>query len=89
MKSQTFFDDKDQNNITNNINISNNNDIISQSTIILQKENIKANNLEKNNSIMNFNPNASKSMEYQKDEITGNKYLNINLVSRYISLIII
>lgn len=33
---------------------------------------------------MNFNPNVSKSIEYNNELITDNDYLNINLVSNYI-----
>jgi len=69
------------------MNMSNNNDIISQSTIIAQKDNLITNNLEKNISIMNFNPSISRSIEINK-EIVDNNYLNINLVSNYIYFII-
>ena len=69
------------------MNMSNNNDIISQSTIIAQKDNLITNNLEKNISIMNFNPSISRSIEINKD-IVDNNYLNINLVSNYIYFII-
>ena len=74
----TNFDDNHINNITNN-NISNNIDIISQSTITVKKENLFTNTLEKN--IMNFNPNVSRSLEFNKEQIPDNQYLNINLVS--------
>ncbi len=67
--------------------MSNNNDIISQSTVIAQKDNLITNNLEKNLSIMNFNPSISRSIEINK-EIIDNNYLNINLVSNYIYFII-
>ena len=33
---------------------------------------------------MNFNPNVSKSIEYNKELINDNDYLNIILVSNYI-----
>lgn len=69
------------------MNMSNNNDIISQSTINAQKDNLITNNLEKNISIMNFNPSISRSIEINK-EIVDNNYLNINLVSNYIYFII-
>lgn len=69
------------------MNMSNNNDIISQSTINAQKDNLITNNLEKNISIMNFNPSISRSIEINKD-IVDNNYLNINLVSNYIYFII-
>lgn len=82
MPSQTFFDVKVQNN-----NITNNNDIISQSTIILQKENLITNNLEKNLTIMNFNPSVSRSIEFKKEELIDNEYLNANLVSEYLLFI--
>ncbi len=81
--SQQTFEDNQLNNITNN-NISNNIDIISQSTITGKKENVFTNNLEKNITIMNFNPNISKSIEYKNEIIIDNQYLNINLVSNYI-----
>ena len=81
--SQQTFEDNQLNNITNN-NISNNIDIISQSTITGNKENVFTNNLEKNITIMNFNPNISKSIEYKNEIIIDNQYLNINLVSNYI-----
>ena len=69
-------------------NLSNNMDIISQSTIIGKKENI--NNFERNNSIMNFNPCVSRSMEFNNEQITDNdKYLKVNLVSIYILLILL
>lgn len=78
-----YFDDNQQNNITNNnINISNHMDIISQSTITAKKKDIITNNLDKITSIMNFNPNVSKSIECNLEEIQD-KYLNINLVSYY------
>ena len=84
----TFFEYNQQNNINNfNMNMSNNNDIISQSTVIAQKDNLITNNLEKNLSIMNFNPSISRSIEINK-EIIDNNYLNINLVSNYIYFII-
>lgn len=67
--------------------MSNNNDIISQSTVIAQKDNLITNNLEKNLSIMNFNPSISRSIDINK-EIIDNNYLNINLVSNYIYFII-
>ena len=71
-----------------NNNLSNNMDIISQSTIMGKKDNI--NNLERNNSIMNFNPCASRSMEFNNEQITdNNKYLTVNLVSIYILLILL
>ena len=82
MPSQTFFDVKVQNN-----NITNNNDIISQSTIILQKENLITNNLEKNLTIMNFNPSVSRSIEFKKEKLKDNEYLNANLVSEYLLFI--
>jgi hypothetical protein len=77
------LDDHHQNNISNN-----NIDIISQSSITAKKENIIknnleniiTNNLERNSSIMNFNPNVSKSIDNNIVEIQD-KYLNINLVS--------
>ena len=79
----TFMDENLQNNITNNnINASHNMDIISQSTIA-KKENIITNNLEKNPSIMNFNPNVSKSIEYKIEEEIQDKCLDVNLVSYY------
>ena len=79
----TFLDDHHQNNVSNN-----NMDIISQSSITAKKENIIknnleniiTNNLERNSSIMNFNPNVSKSIDNNIVEIQD-KYLNINLVS--------
>lgn len=80
--SQQSYEDNQINNITNN-NISNNIDIISQSTITVKKENLLTNTLEKNVAIMNFNPNVSKSIEYNNELITDNDYLNINLVSNY------
>lgn len=84
----TFFEYNQQNNFNNfNMNMSNNNDIISQSTVIAQKDNLITNNLEKNLSIMNFNPSISRSIEINK-EIIDNNYLNINLVSNYIYFII-
>lgn len=73
----TFCDDNEQNMINNNIN---NIDIISQSTIQGKKGN---NNLERTTSIMNFNPSVSRSMEYNNEKITDNKYLTVNLVSIY------
>ena len=82
----TNFDDNHINNITNN-NISNNIDIISQSTITVKKENLFTNTLEKN--IMNFNPNVSRSLEFNNEQIPDNQYLNINLVSIYIIFIIL
>ena len=30
---------------------------------------------------MNFNPNVSRSLEFNNEQIPDNKYLNINLVS--------
>ena len=30
---------------------------------------------------MNFNPNVSRSLEFNKEQIPDNQYLNINLVS--------
>ena len=77
------MDENHQNNITNNnINASHNIDIISQSTIV-KKENIITNNLDKNLSIMNFNPNVSRSIEYNKEEEIQDKCLDANLVSHY------
>ena len=81
------MDDHHQNNVSNN-----NIDIISQSSITAKKENLirivsiianrtkETNNLERNSSIMNFNPNVSKSIDNNIVEIQD-KYLNINLVS--------
>ena len=78
------MDENHQNDITNNnINISHNIDIISQSTITAKKENIITNNLENNASIMNFNPNISRSIEYNIEEEMKDKCLDINLVSNY------
>ncbi len=86
-KSIFLFDE----NKLNNNNTSNNNylDIISQSTIAVKKENLINNNLEKNISIMNFNPNISRSLEFNNAEFTDNKDLNINLVSNYKLFIIL
>ena len=79
----TFLDENHQDEITiNNINPNHNMDIISQSTIA-KKENIITNNLEKNPSIMNFNPNISRSIEYNIEEDMKDKCLDINLVSNY------
>ena len=83
----TNFDDNQLNNITNNNNISNNIDIISQSTITIKKENLFTNTLEKN--LMNFNPNVSRSLEFNKEQIPDNQYLNVNLVSIHIIYYII
>ena len=77
---QTLFDEIQPNNYNNN------NDIISQSTINAQKENLFTNTLEKNLSIMNFNPTVSRSIELN-DEIIDNKYLNVNLVSNYLHIL--
>ena len=78
---QTLFEEIQPNNYNNN-----NNDIVSQSTVNAQKENLFTNTLEKNLSIMNFNPTVSRSIEIN-DEIEDNKYLNLNLVSNYIHLL--
>ena len=84
MSSQTFFEEKDQNCLTFNIDVSNNNDIKSQSTITAKKEYVITNTLEKNGTLMNFNPGVSRSMEFKMEEQTDSKYLNIYLVSLYI-----
>ena len=81
-KSIVLSDDNKLNN--NNMNVTNYLDLISQSTITAKKENIINNNKEKNISIMNFNPNISRSLEFNNDQIADNKDLNIGLVSKYI-----
>ena len=82
-KSIVLFDDN-KINYNNNMNVTNYLDLISQSTITAKKENIINNNKEKNISIMNFNPNISRSLEFNNDQIADNKDLNIDLVSKYI-----
>jgi len=84
MSSQTFFEEKEQNCLTFNIDVSNNNDIKSQSTITAKKEYVITNNLEKNGTLMNFNPGVSRSIEFKMEEQTDSKYLNLYLVSHYI-----
>ena len=84
MSSQTFFEEKDQNCVTFNIDVSNNNDIKSQSTITAKKEYVITNTLEKNGTLMNFNPGVSRSVEFKMEEQTDSKYLNLYLVSIYI-----
>ena len=88
ISSQSYFEEKDQNCLTFNIDVSNNNsnnnDLKSQSTITAKKEYLITNNLEKNGTIMNFNPGVSRSMEFNIKEQTDSKYLNIYLVSPYI-----
>ena len=84
MSSQTFFEEKDQNCLTFNVDVSNNNDLKSQSTITAKKEYVITNTLEKNGTLMNFNPGVSRSMEFKMEEQTDSKYLNIYLVSLYI-----
>ena len=75
------MDENHQDEITiNNINPNHNMDIISQST---KKENILTNNIDNNGSIMNFNPNISRSIEYNIEEDMKDKCLDINLVSNY------
>ena len=86
-KSIVLSDDNKLNN--NNMNVTNYLDLISQSTITAKKENIINNNKEKNISIMNFNPNISRSLEFNNEQIPDNQYLNINLVSIYILFIIL
>ncbi len=83
ISSPSFIEEKEQNCITFNIDASNNNDF-NLSTITGKKEYVMTNTLDKNGTLMNFNPGVSRSIEFKMGEQTDSNYLKIYLVSLYI-----